>query len=190
MSNHARPAIADATIFFTVSLADRGSRLLIDNIGLLRAAYGETSRERPFRTDAVVVLPDHLHAVWTLPEGDSDYATRWRLIMARFSQRLQGGHCGVRRDRPRERAIWQGHFRERQIRDIGGLDDHVSYCWNNPVRHGLTDDPFAWSHSSIHRDMAASLRQGLRWRNRAGDIPANLRPPIQSPDWTRPPETR
>src|SRR5690606_14759707 len=95
MSRCRRPRLPDTPIFFTVALAGRGSRLLIEHIGDLRNAVRITRAERPFGIAAWVVLPDHLHCIWQLPEGDSDYSTRWRLIKSRFSRAMP---TGPRRD--------------------------------------------------------------------------------------------
>jgi putative transposase len=97
MSDYLRPRVPGACIFFTVALADRGSRLLVEEVDRLRAAVRDTMRERPFLVDAWVVLPDHMHAVWTLPEGDADYPVRWSAIKARFTMSLRGtGPTGCR----------------------------------------------------------------------------------------------
>ena len=103
MSNYLRPLVPDATVFFTVMLADRRSDLLVREIRLLRDAFRRTLEQRPFRVDAIVVLPDHLHAILTLPATDADYATRWatrwRKIKSRFSRQLPKG-------RLRESRAW------------------------------------------------------------------------------------
>ena len=91
MPNYIRPRVTGARIFFTVTLADRGSDLLVREIGRLREAVRATRAERAFGIDAWVVLPDHLHCVWTLPEGDRDFATRWGAIKARFTRSLRDG---------------------------------------------------------------------------------------------------
>ena len=91
MPNYVRPHQNGATVFFTVALANRTDDLLVRQVARLREAVRLTRAERPFRIDAWVVLPDHLHAVWTLPPGDADYSTRWRLIKARFSMGLPVG---------------------------------------------------------------------------------------------------
>jgi putative transposase len=88
MSRYLRPRVPGATVFFTVALADRTSDALTRHVDALRTAVRATRTERPFHIDAWVVLPDHLHAVWTLPEGDADYATRWGVIKARFSRAM------------------------------------------------------------------------------------------------------
>jgi REP element-mobilizing transposase RayT len=88
MTDYRRNFIAGGSFFFTVNLANRRLRLLTEHIDELRAAFRETRRRHPFTIDAIVVLPDHLHTVWTLPEGDADFATRWRLVKTEFSRRV------------------------------------------------------------------------------------------------------
>lgn len=90
MSNYIRPKVPGASVFFTVNLADRGARTLVEHVDALREAVRVTKAERPFRIDAWVVLPDHMHAVWTLPEGDPDYSVRMAAIKARFTRPLTG----------------------------------------------------------------------------------------------------
>jgi putative transposase len=91
MTGYRRNFIAGGSFFFTVNLANRRLRLLTDNVDALRTAFRETRRHHPFVIDAIVVLPDHLHTVWTLPEGDADFSTRWRLIKTSFSRKLVAG---------------------------------------------------------------------------------------------------
>ena len=88
MTDYRRNFIAGASFFFTVNLAERRLRLLTQHLDELRRAFRETRRHHPFTIDAMVVLPDHLHAVWTLPEGDADFALRWRLMKSMFSRGL------------------------------------------------------------------------------------------------------
>lgn len=154
MSSYRRPRIAGATIFFTVNLADRRSDILVRHVDFLRTAIRQTKAERPFRIDAFVVLPDHLHCVWTLPPGDCDYSLRWRLIKARFSRVLPKGATRSSHDRRGERGLWQRRFWEHHIRDRRDFDAHVGYCWNNPVKHGYVENPEDWPLSSIHRNAA------------------------------------
>ena len=133
-------------------LAERGSRLLVEQFPLLRGAMRATRRERPFRVEAVVILPDHLHAVLTLPEGDSDFPTRWRLIKARFSHALPPAErIGASRGAKRERGIWQRRYWEHMIRDGADFRRHVEYCHFNPVKHGLVARVRDWPWSSFHR---------------------------------------
>lgn len=97
MSDYIRPRVPGATVFFTVGLAERKSSLLVDHVEILRGAVRRTRSERPFQIDAWVVLPDHLHAVWTLPEGDFDFSTRWSAIKARFTRDLRTLESNCRR---------------------------------------------------------------------------------------------
>ncbi len=112
MPNYRRPDIAGQTIFFTVNLADRGRTLLTEEIDLLRHAVILTRRECPFDILSWVTLPDHIHCIWSLPEGDRAYPTRWRLIKARFSRELPKGRLRPSHIRRNERGIWQRRYRE------------------------------------------------------------------------------
>jgi REP element-mobilizing transposase RayT len=93
MTSYRRNFVAGGTFFFTVNLADRRLELLIEHIDALRAAFRETRENHPFMIEAMVVLPDHLHAVWAMPEGDADFATRWRLIKSAFSRNVPVGEA-------------------------------------------------------------------------------------------------
>ena len=155
MPNYIRPRVTGATVFFTVALADRRSDLLVREVDRLREAVRVTRAERPFGIDAWVVLPDHLHAVWTLPAGDADYSTRWRLIKGRFAAGITAGVRSSSKIRAREKGIWQRRYWEHHIRDERDFAAHVQYCWGNPVKHGLVTRAADWPHSSIHRDIRA-----------------------------------
>lgn len=153
MPHYTRPRIPGASVFFTVAQADRRSPFLLEEIERLRTAVRQTMVERPFRFDAWVVLPDHLHAVWTLPQGDVDYSTRWRLIKARFSRELPLGRLRASHEARQERNIWQRRFWEHHIRNDADLAAHIRYCWWNPVKHGFVERPEDWEYSSVHRDV-------------------------------------
>lgn len=164
MSRFRRRHIPGASVFFTVALAERGAGLLVDNIGLLRASVRRTLHRRPVHIDAWVVLPDHMHCLWTLPEDDADYSQRWGTIKAHFSKhlRLAGraleGAPNVERHRLAtaksiRSAIWQPRFQEHHIRDRADYDAHRRFCWLDPVKHGLAANPADWPFSSVHRDM-------------------------------------
>lgn len=165
MTAYRRLRLTGGTYFFTMALEWRGSTLLIDHIDLLRSAYRQTCAERPFACDAMVVLPDHLHAVWTLPEGDADFSTRWGAIKGRFTRAVKARIAGEMGETPilRTRSkiekgdggIWQRRFWEHCCRDTADRDAHIRYCWANPVRHGLVERPTDWVFSSIHRDIRA-----------------------------------
>jgi putative transposase len=153
MPNYRRVFVEGGCWFFTVNLEDRRSRLLIEHIGALRAAVAKVRRRQPFDINAWVVLPDHMHAIWTLPPGDSDFPTRWRLIKTFFAKSLPPGEwrSEVHRVR-RERGIWQRRYWEHLIRDERDYIRHVHYCYFNPVKHGLVVNVEDWPFSSFHRD--------------------------------------
>ena len=147
-----RSLIPGGTFFFTVNLADRQSGLLTMHIELLRETTRSIRQRHPFEILAMVVLPDHLHAIWRLPEGDADYPARWALIKAGFSRALPKiESIRESRVRKRERGIWQRRYWEHQIRDDGDLVRHVDYVHFNPVKHGYVEHAVGWRYSSIHR---------------------------------------
>lgn len=153
MSKYRRLYHPGGTYFFTVVAAARGQSVLTDHVDLLRAAYRVTVCELPVISDAIVILPDHLHAVWTMPPGDSDFPERWRRIKARFTHALgQRFPRSPSKHRKREAGVWQRRYWEHAIRDEADFQHHVEYCWANPVRHGLVAAPMDWALSSIHRD--------------------------------------
>jgi putative transposase len=152
MTDYRRAFIAGGTYFFTVNLEDRRSRLLTEHMGLLRAAFRYTRKRHPFVFEAVVVLPDHLHAVWTLPEGDVDFPLRWQLIKATFSRELPSGEFVSRsRARKGERGIWRRRYWEHAVRDQDDFDRHLDYIHFNPVKHGYVPRVRDWPYSSFHR---------------------------------------
>ena len=164
-----RADAAGGTYFFTVNLAERRSDLLVRHIDDLRAAMKTVKNAHPFAILAMVVLPEHLHAIWRLPPGDADYPICWPLIKAGFSRRLaKGEHIRVSRQAKRERGIWQRRYWEHQIRDEIDLARHVDYIHYNPVKHGWVTRPVDWPHSILHgyieRGMAAS-----NWGGEMGD---------------------
>ena len=151
MVRYRRNFAAGGTFFFTVTLADRTSRALLDHIEALRATVRETRASHPFTIDAVVVLPEHLHIVMTLPEGDADYPNRLSLIKRRFTDAAVKSSMPVARHRNGEMALWQRRFWEHTIRDDRDFELHVDYIHFNPVKHGLVARVCDWSHSSFHR---------------------------------------
>lgn len=164
MSNYRRPEVTGATVFFTLALQTRGSDLLIREISVLRQAFSQTLSERHCKIDALVILPDHLHAVLTFPGGDRDYPTRWRLIKARFSRRFPARPAGHSQRKRHERGIWQRRHWEHHIRNQIDLANHIHYCWYNPVRHGLVRSVADWPHSSFHQ----AVRTGIAAPDWAG----------------------
>lgn len=158
MSNYRRLWVPGRTCFFTVNLERRRDRILTANIGALRNAFRETRATLPFDLVAIVVLPNHLHCIWTLPEGDADNARRWARLKARFSRGVP--HEGVLRPSQiarGERGIWQRRFWERSLLDEHDLRSHVEYIHYNPVKHGLAARAIDWPYSSFHRWVASGL---------------------------------
>jgi putative transposase len=166
MTDYRRNFIAGGSFFFTVNLAERRLRLLTDHIEELRAALRETRRNHPFTINAMVVLPDHLHAVWTLPDGDADFARRWRLVKSTFSRNLPTGErISESRAAKGERGIWQRRYWQHTIRDENDFARHIDYVHINPVKHGLVHRASDWSYSSFHR----MVKLGIYPEDWAGD---------------------
>jgi putative transposase len=167
MPNYRRALVPGGCWFFTVNLLDRRSSLLTDEIDALREATQQTRQKYPFQIDAFVVLPDHIHAVWTLLPGDADFSTRWRLIKSRFAQAIPKREWLSPAGKARgERGIWQRRFWEHLIRDEKDFARHIEYCYINPVRHGLVRRVQDWPYSSFHRD----VQKGLFPEDWAGEI--------------------
>jgi len=166
MTAYRRNFIPGGCFFFTVNLADRRLRLLIEHVDALRSAFREARQRHPFTIDAVVVLSDHLHAIWTLPEGDRDFATRWRLVKSTFSRNFAVGEpISASRAAKSERGIWQRRYWEiRNEDDLAAR--HVEYIHINPVKHGLVTRVRDWPHSSFHR----MVRLGIYPEDWAGDF--------------------
>jgi putative transposase len=139
MVRYRRDLTPGATWFFTATLRDRQSDLLVRHIDELRHAWQTMARGRPVESIATVVLPDHIHALWRLPADDADYSSRWRAWKAGFT-RLLGTP-----------SPWQARFWEHRIRDDEDLRRHIDYIHFNPVRHGLVQCVGDWPHSSVHR---------------------------------------
>ncbi|WP_010140980.1 REP-associated tyrosine transposase [Oceanicola sp. S124] len=158
MSRYIRPRLPGASIFFTVTLRDPGSDLLLREIAALREAVMVERCRRPFAIDAWVVLPDHMHCLWTLPPGDADYPLRWQSIKAEFSRRVAPRvPRSPGKQRRGELGIWQRRYWEHHIRDDADMQMHLRYCWADPVAHGLAQRPADWAFSSFHREVRAGL---------------------------------
>jgi putative transposase len=137
--------------FFTLTLANRRSSALVQEVAALRAAFRRARRERPFSIDAIVVLPDHLHAIWTLPPADAEYSGRWRLIKTLFSKHLISAGGGTQCYRNGELALWQRRYWEHTIRSDDDFSHDVDYIHFNPVKHALVSRARDWPCSSFHR---------------------------------------
>ncbi len=158
MPNYRRNRVAGGCYFFTVALRDRNSSLLVDRVDVLRACVRKVPAAAPFSIDAWVVLPDHLHCIWTLPEGDDDFPGRWREIKKGFPRAL--GLSGV----------WQDRYWEHTIRDERDYGAHFDYVHVNPVKHGLVARVGDWPFSTFRRAVAAGVCPA-DWGGR-GDEPA------------------
>ena len=154
MSPYRRIYVPGGTYFFTGAIANRGASTLVDEIDLLRSVYGAVVAQHPVICEAMVVLPDHIHVVWTLPKGDTDFSTRWRKIKGVFSQHCAAqGEVNPSKARRSEKGIWQRRFWEHAIRDPVDFRAHVGCCHFNPVKHGLVARAEDWPYSTLHRDM-------------------------------------
>jgi putative transposase len=158
MPRYIRAQVEGGVFFFTVVLADRSSDVLVRHIDRLRRIYATVQERYPFETIAICVLPDHLHAIWGLPEGDTDFPLRWSLIKAGFSRGLAGDRSrSVSKISRRERGIWQRRYWEHAIRNDADLERHVDYIHFNPVKHGHVSQVCDWPHSSFHRYVAKGV---------------------------------
>ena len=150
MTHYRRNRVPGQAYFFTVRLRERRSTLLTEHI----AAFGEAIRQargrKPFHVDAWVVLPDHAHAIWTLPPGDHDCASRWRAVKIAFTKAVGKS----RSRRPGERALWERHYHDQRIADDEHYRQMVDYVHASPVAQGLCGHPAEWPWSSLHRFVA------------------------------------
>jgi len=175
MPDYRRNRVPGGTFFFTVNLLDRGSDLLVTQIGILREAIARVRANAPFRIDAWVVLPDHMHCLWTLPQGDADFPGRWRAIKIAFVKGLPAvePRSSVMTSRG-ERGIWQRRYWEHTIRDDRDFAAHMDYTHFNPVKHGLVGHPADWPYSSFRRCVDRGLYSD-HWRGGSDEPQQNWR---------------
>ncbi|MDZ7829152.1 MAG: transposase [Halofilum sp. (in: g-proteobacteria)] len=147
MADYRRVYVAGGTYFFTVVTHGRRPWMVDPALSAFREAYRRVAREHPFETIAAVVLPDHLHCIWSLPEGDADFSGRWRRIKRVTTNALRNTGMSGR--------FWQPRFWEHLIRDERDLRAHMDYVHYNPVRHGLVARPSEWAASSLRRYIRA-----------------------------------
>ncbi|MDP1610583.1 MAG: transposase [Sulfuritalea sp.] len=149
------------SFFFTVVTEKRRPLFAsAESVGILRMAFRTVRSARPFEVDAMVVLPDHLHCIWTLPSGDADFAIRWRLIKTWFTK-----HCDPTlrtepnraRSAKREQALWQHRYWEHMLRDEADFSRHIEYIHFNPVKHGFVSSAMEWPYSSLRRYVEAGV---------------------------------
>jgi len=157
MSNYRRARIDGATYFFTVVAGKRREILTLpESRKALRNAIEDTRKLLPFTVDAWVLLPEHLHCIWSLPEGDGDFSKRWGMVKAGFSKQMrgvleQGKQLAASRGKHRETSLWQRRFWEHVIRDETDFRRHVDYVHYNPVKHGLVERVKDWPYSTFHK---------------------------------------
>jgi putative transposase len=154
-----RAFVPGASYFFTLVAQERQPLFVSgEAVDVLRQAFRAVRSTRPFELVAMVVLPDHLHCIWTLPPGDADFATRWRLIKTGFTRHCDPALRPVpdpRRQAKHAQALWQHRYWEHMLRDETDFIRHVEYIHFNPVKHGLVTSASDWPYSSFHRYVAA-----------------------------------
>ncbi len=168
MSHYRRANTKNATYFFTV-VTYRRQPFLCDELvrNALRNAIAKVQTQYPFKIDALVLLPDHMHTIWTLPENDANFSLRWQLI-----KRYVTRECGATLNRPewlnaskikhQEATLWQRRFWEHQIRDDRDYQTHMDYCHYNPVKHGLVKRVQDWPYSSFYKQVGLGV-YALDW---------------------------
>jgi putative transposase len=165
MVQYRRNFVPGASYFFTVALLNRTSSLLIDHISILRNAFHAVQAQRPITLNAEVILPDHLHSLWTLPIGEGDYPSRWRALETRFSRQIPSGEwrCASRA-RKGKREIWRRQYREHTVRVERDKTRHADYIPFNPIQHGHVSHVVQWPYFPFHR----FARQGIYPIDRGG----------------------
>jgi putative transposase len=162
MPNYRRNFVAGGCYFFTVNLLERQRTLLTDHIDLLRDSVRRVRRLHPFHIDAWVVLPDHMHCIWTLPQDTDDFPMRWRLIKLLFSKGLPRTE---RLSATRQRRYW-----EHTIVTERDYVQHIDYIHVNPLKHGYVQRVCDWPHSTFHRYVADGILPA-DWCGDIGDLP-------------------
>jgi putative transposase len=150
MVHYRRNFAPGGTFFFTVTLRNRKSSLLVEQVHLLKDAFQKVKMLHPFRIMAYVILPDHLHMIWQLPPEDSNYSQRWKKIKTLFSKSLNKSHPSLMKTKHNEYCLWQRRFWEHTIRDETDFENHINYIHYNPIKHGLVRSLHLWPHSSFH----------------------------------------
>ncbi len=155
MPNYLRVYIKGATVFFTVVTHKRNPVFQDDvAINLLRQCIQKTMNMYPFKMDAIVILLDHLHTIWTLPENDFDFSIRWKRIKSLFSRNYHNllvESVSESMRRKNEKGVWQRRFWEHVVKDQEDFNRLCDYIHYNPVKHGLVNSPWEWKHSSFRK---------------------------------------
>jgi putative transposase len=175
MTDYRRVYMPGASWFFTVNLAERrNNKLLVEQIEPLRMAFRYVKKRRPFAINAVVIMPDHLHCIWTLPTGDADFSSRWNLLKGYFSRNIsKGERVSASRAKRRERGLWQRRFWAHLLVDQEDFNQHMDYIHWNPVKHGWVRQVADWPYSSFHRYVELGVYP-INWgHSGVFSIPAN-----------------
>ncbi|OAF05395.1 transposase [Bradyrhizobium centrolobii] len=172
MVRYRRNLLPGGTFFFTVAVENRQSSVLTDHIGALRAAFRAVREKKSFVVDAIVILPDHLHVIMTLPIDDCDFPDRWRQIKSQFTRSVAIAGGPISRNHRGEYALWQRRYWEHTIRDENDFERCANYIHFNPVKHGHVSSPSDWPYSSLHRYVRAGLLP-TDWGG-AGEIDGNF----------------
>jgi putative transposase len=169
-----RAKIEGGVFFFTLALADRSSDLLVRQVDRLRHVYGLVTERHPFETIAICILPDHLHAIWALPDGDANFALRWSVIKSYFSRGVPAGEDRTSsKITKRDKGVWQRRYWEHAIRNDKDLERHVDYIHFNPVKHGYVTRVCDWPYSSFHRYVARGVLPA-DWGGDMRDLPGRF----------------
>lgn len=180
MPEYRRSHVKGGTFFFTLVTYLRKSILIEpQSIAILHTVWEDVQTKHPFHTDAIYLLPDHIHCIWTLPEDDADYSLRWKEIKRIFTHRYvyQTGPKITPTDSRQKRlesTIWQRRFWEHTIRDEKDLENHLNYIHYNPVKHGLVTKPVDWEWSSF-RYFVKGGAYDKDWGNQGNPIPTGFR---------------
>ena len=150
MVAYRRNLVAGGTYFFTVTLKNRQNSFLTDHIDELRTAFSLCRDKKPFTIEAIVILPDHLHTIWTLPDGDTDYPSRWRFIKSCFTRNLRKSGVNLHVNKHGGFGVWQRRYWEHTIKNQDDYNRHVDCIHYNPVKHGYVENPVDWEWSSFH----------------------------------------
>ena len=159
MVAYRRNFVPGGTFFFTVALANRRSSVLVDHVDSLRTAFRLTRKERPFSIDAIVILPEYLHVMLTLPPEDSDFPGRWRRIKSLFTRQVVARGVSVGRDEKGEYQLWQRRFWEHTIRNETDFARHADYIHYNPVKLDMCPESSA---GGIRPFIVTSARESCR----------------------------
>lgn len=174
MPDYKRFFVPGGTYFFTIVTHERQPLFATEaNVEKLRVAMREVQQEMPFEILAAVILPDHMHFLWSLPRGDTGYSKRIGLMKVKFTRSIRSKDAvpfssTQSRLKHRESDVWQRRFWEHTIRDEDDFERHFDYIHYNPVKHGLTTCPHLWPYSSFHRWVTAGVCES-RWACRCDD---------------------